>query len=347
MNVLIVDDSAFMRKWLRELIENQKGLRVVGVARNGKVALELLDRIHVDVMTLDIEMPVMDGLETLIQVMRSHPLPVIMVSSHTDKGAKKTLQAMEYGAIDVVLKPSHPKDYQKGELEQQLITKLQEASNVDVRKLRAIRQRMTRQLSPPPLHALKKTIVAIGTSTGGPRALQAILTRLPNTFPFPIVIVQHMPAPFTKTFADRLDGISSIGVQEAVHDKKLEPGYAYIAKAGAHLTIEEKGGGLYMCCDAPPDPGEYHRPSVNRLFTSLSQITNVQVMAFVLTGMGSDGKDGAKSLKENGDATVIAESKTSAVVNGMPGAIIEAGYADGVWSLEEIIEQLAQMTESE
>jgi two-component system, chemotaxis family, protein-glutamate methylesterase/glutaminase len=340
VKVLVVDDSAFMRKMIVDFLSENTHIEVVGTARNGKEALEKILQSHPDVVTMDVEMPIMNGLEALKQIMQEHPLPVVMVSSTTTEGAENTITAMQYGAVDFVAKPSGSISLDLYKVKEELTSKVLLASRANVRIIsrnsKSGKIAVNHWIKPFSHQApQRKKVIGIGTSTGGPRALQLVLTKFPENFPAPIVIVQHMPKGFTKSLAQRLDALSSITVKEAEDGETLQNGTAYIAPGGYHLLVHEAKGMLTARLEQSP-PRNGHRPSVDVLFESLSTVTDYEKIAVIMTGMGSDGTAGLKKLKENAATKVIAEAQETAVVFGMPKAAIQANVVDDIVPLEEI-----------
>lgn len=360
---LVVDDSAFMRKLITDYLNSHPHIEVVGVARNGKDAITKLIALKPDVITLDVEMPVMDGLVALQEIMKIRPTPVVMLSSTTKRGAENTVLAMASGAVDFVAKPGGAISLNLGTIKEEIIEKVVAASNVPVTKLKREVPRLevkadrleedakekgmrpfTRIPTPAPtyqgvkkkLSAGGKKVIAIGTSTGGPRALQEVLTNLPKDIPAPIVIVQHMPAGFTKSLADRLNSLSKIEVKEVEHGDLLENGVAYIAPGGKHFTVRKLGASLVAEVDDREPPRTGHRPSVDTLFESLADVNGLKCVAIVMTGMGNDGMEGMARLKTDCETIAIAESQETCVVYGMPRAIVEKNLADEVVRLENI-----------
>lgn len=364
--VLVVDDSAFMRKLISDYLHSHPRIEVIGIARNGKDAIEMVKTLNPDVVTMDIEMPVMDGLEALKEIMDKYPVPVVMLSSTTKEGAENTILAMEYGAVDFVAKPGGAISLNLQDVKEEIIEKVYAASGVQINKLkRIISKKRTNEaltlarktthlrdenkvtelsirkenLKSPRLKRFSKrskTIVMIGTSTGGPRALQEVLTKFPGDFPYPILIVQHMPAGFTKSLADRLDGLCEIGVKEAEDGDLLKNGTAYIAPGGRHLKVKKLGTSYFAKLDDAEPPRLGHRPSVDVLFESAAELSSVNYLAVIMTGMGNDGTEGTKRLKEKCETIVIVESPETSVVYGMPKSVIDAGFADEIKSLPDI-----------
>lgn len=362
--VLIVDDSAFMRKLISEMLSSHPELEVIGTARNGKEALEKVQALKPDVVSMDIEMPVLNGLEALKQIMETNPVPIVMLSSTTEIGAANTITAMEYGAVDFVAKPGGPISLNLKDVERQIVEKVVAASKVKITTLTragASRKVPAETVVMPlpeelfPQEGLEKssfakkkftkstnTFVIIGTSTGGPRALQEVLTKLPSDIGAPILVVQHMPPGFTKSLADRLNGLSAIHVKEASDGELLVAGTAYIAPGGKHLKIIKVGTAFCVRLDDAELPRMGHRPSVDVLFESAASIRDAHFVAVVMTGMGHDGKEGMKVLKESGNAICIAESEKTSVIYGMPKAIIDSGLADQVVNLQDIASKIVE-----
>jgi len=357
---LVVDDSAFMRKLISDFLSGHPEIEVIGTARNGKEAVEKVMSLKPDVVTMDIEMPIMNGLEALKEIMTYHPVPVVMLSSTTKVGAENTMLAMEYGAIDFVAKPGGAISLNLHDVKEEILGKVIAAAEVEMAKL--TRKATTRRLNEPtpkkptnyPVETTSndrqqsinvsrinskktsKTFVIIGTSTGGPRALQEVLTGLPASIPAPVLIVQHMPPGFTKSLADRLDGLCDIHVKEAEGDELLENGTAYIAPGGKHLKIKKIGMNYFAQLDEVELPRMGHRPSVDVLLESAAKSNELNYLTVIMTGMGYDGRNGMELLRESGKTITIAESAKSSVVYGMPKAIKEAGLADQVADLENI-----------
>lgn len=372
--VLVVDDSAFMRKMITDMLSDHAQLEVVGVARNGKIAVEKVATLKPDVITLDVEMPVMDGLEALQEIMATRPTPVVMLSSTTKKGAENTVLAMECGAIDFIAKPGGAISLNIELVKDEIIEKVLEASKVPMKKVHPRpnllqrtekestkrsfserKPRLTERLSTVPpkktIHKASrknftsrhKTILAIGTSTGGPRALQEVLTQLPKNIAAPILIVQHMPPGFTKSLADRLNKLCEISVKEVENGDALEDGVAYIAPGGKHFKIRKLGSSLFAQLDTEEPPRMGHRPSVDVLFESIASLSGVKCLAVIMTGMGYDGAAGAERLKASCETIVVAESSETSVVYGMPRAVVDQNLADEVVRLENIATTITEI----
>lgn len=362
--VLVVDDSAFMRKIIADIISEDAAFKVVDTAKNGMEALEKTRLLKPDVVTMDVEMPVMSGLEALRRMMDNHPVPVIMLSSLTREGSMETLRALEWGAVDFVPKPSGSISLDLHDVKQLLLEKLHAAVQANVRrpagaepepkpeqasekkadkKPPAAKQLLSRpepaaEGSQQPVPAPWEHLVAIGTSTGGPRALQLVLTRLPAQFKAPVLVVQHMPPKFTNSLARRLDSLCEIRVVEAEDGMRLEPGTAYIAPGGFHMTVVRQTDFRIRLLDDAPRKG--HRPSVDVLFESLLPFRELKRHIVLMTGMGSDGAMGMKALRDAGAVTTIAEAESTCVVYGMPRRAVELNGAQYVLPNYEIADQL-------
>jgi len=341
IKVLVVDDSAFMRKVLSDLFAAEVDFTVVDMARNGKDAIEKVKHLKPDVITMDVEMPVLDGISALETIMRETPTPVVMVSSLTREGADATLRALEKGAVDFVAKTAGPIS-SIDQIRTEILAKCRAAAKANVRQL--IRPAPpSRPPAPdyrPPAFApgVDEQIVAIGTSTGGPRALQEVLTRLPGNLPCPVVIVQHMPPGFTKSLAERLNSLSAISVKEAQAGDVLRPGLAVIAPGDYHMTLEREGAKTVVKLNQEPPVGG-HRPSVDPTMEAVARIFGPRALGVILTGMGHDGSRGMKAIKTRQGYT-IAEDQSTTVVYGMPKAAIELGVVDKVVPLPAIAAEI-------
>jgi two-component system chemotaxis response regulator CheB len=350
IKAIVVDDSALMRRIITDILQSDPAIQVVATARNGKEALDILPHHEADVITLDIEMPVMDGLETLPKILRMHRVPVIMLSSLTTQGAEYTIKALELGAFDFIAKPSGSISLDLAKVSEELIGKVKAAAarrkmlqtNHNIPTLMQVIKPVTsavRTILPKRKNLGDVTeIVAIGTSTGGPRALQTVLTGLPADLGAPVVIVQHMPPGFTKSLANRLDQMCQVRVHEAEHGQELQNGHVYIAPGDYHMEVEANRNRFFIKLDQSPPVGG-HRPAVNNLFRSVAALQNVSLQAVILTGMGSDGAEGLKLIKQAGGKT-ISEAKETCVVYGMPKAAAETGCVDAVVPLPEVSKQI-------
>ena len=339
IRVLVVDDSATVRAVLARRLDADPTLEVVGRAADGLEALELIAELRPDVVTLDIEMPRLDGLGTLERIMDECPTRVVMVSSLTAEGADATIRALELGAIDFIEKPSFGGVAAPHAVAGEVSQKVRHAAGARLTRLRPRPERPP--AVPPPLGRESRWLpkkVLIGSSTGGPQALRQVLTSLPGDLGVPVVIVQHMPGGFTRSLAQRLDELSPLSVQEAAPGSRMEVGKALIAPGGFHLTLD--GDGVVALNEDKPECGV--RPSINVTAESLARAFGEDVVEVVLTGMGNDGTRGAALIKEAG-GSVIAEAEESCVVYGMPRSVVEAGYADRVVSLQGIAGALVRV----
>ncbi len=344
IRVLVVDDSAFVRRAIIRMLDGNGNIQVIDVASDGEMALELIKKLHPDVVTLDVKMPVMDGLKALGIIMKECPTPVVMLSSLTEKGGENTLKALELGAVDFIDKSSSGGPMDIAAIAEELVAKIHIAAQVDIEKLRVrTDMRECPVVSAPntTLTSFSTELVLIGTSTGGPPALQTVLSKIPEDFPCPILIVQHMPVGFTASLAERLNRNSSIAVKEAIDGELIIPGQAYIAPAGQHMKLKRSGKELHIWLDMSPEDA-LHRPSVDALFESAAAVCEEKCLAVVLTGMGRDGSIGAQALKKAG-ARVVAESEETSTVFGMPKAVIETVKVDSQVPLYEIATTILKM----
>nr|WP_216827968.1 chemotaxis response regulator protein-glutamate methylesterase [Alkalihalobacterium elongatum] len=349
ITVLIVDDSAFMRKVISELLQKDERIKVIGTARNGQDALEKLSTMTPAVITLDVEMPVMDGLATLKKIMELKPTPVVMVSSTTKEGALNTVLAMEYGAVDFVAKPSGAISLNLHKIKEEMTTKVVLASQSKVKNYFKNSTKQTTKVIQASIYRreavhyhMKKKVIAIGTSTGGPKALQQVLTQLPKSINAPILIVQHMPPGFTNSLAARLNSLCKIVVKEAEDGEVIRKGVAYVAPGGFHLTVKQLGNVLAVKLHQLP-PRKGHRPSVDVLFESLASVTDYSILSVVMTGMGADGSEGLIKLKEKTNSYSIAEAEESCIVFGMPRAAIRTNQVNEVIHLQNIGHRIVEL----
>ncbi|MFP4400269.1 MAG: chemotaxis response regulator protein-glutamate methylesterase [Candidatus Woesearchaeota archaeon] len=335
VKVLVVDDSALMRKMLSEILASDSGIQVVGTAIDGRDSLKKISTLRPDVITLDLEMPDMDGIEVLKKIVSQYNIPVVIVSSHTQKGSEKSLEAMNAGAVDYVFKPTYQN---MDEISYELKFKVKAAARAKIPKFKISKVRKKT------FGSTRKKIVVIASSTGGPQTLEALLVQLPKEIPAPILIVQHMPPGFTKSFAERLNTLCDLEVREAKQGDELKNGLVLIAPGGYHMElksdIEGMEGSIYLDNKTPPELGV--RPNANRLFNSVVKIFGENTIGIVLTGMGSDGKEGSRTIKEH-NGTIIAQSEETCVIYGMPKEVIVAGLADEIVPLEKIPVSLVQL----
>lgn len=341
IKILIVDDSAFMRKLLSDMFAAEPGFTVVDTARNGKDAVDKAKWLKPDVITMDVEMPVLDGIKALEIIMKEAPTPVVMVSSLTRAGADATIRALELGAVDFIAKTAGPISSITA-IKSELLLKCQAAAKVSVARLAIIHDRKASPVIPQmSVLAGDDQIIAIGTSTGGPRALQEIITKLPGNLPCGIVIVQHMPPGFTKSLSERLNSLSSLTVKEAEHNDVIRPGLVLIAPGDYHMTVEREGGKRVVKLNQNSPIGG-HRPAVDPLFESVARCYGKRALGVVLTGMGHDGSKGIQSIKQQQGST-IAEDQSTAVVFGMPKSAIELGVVDKVVPLHGVAAEIVRV----
>ncbi|HEK1767050.1 TPA: chemotaxis response regulator protein-glutamate methylesterase [Pseudomonas putida] len=371
VKVLVVDDSGFFRRRVSEILSADPTIQVVGTATNGKEAIDQALALKPDVITMDYEMPMMDGITAVRHIMQRCPTPVLMFSSLTHEGARVTLDALDAGAVDYLPKNFEDISRNPEKVKQMLCEKVHTISRSN-RRFSSFASHApspvasaasstshapastlgsaaptrpaapVRSVAPAASHspAPKRKpykLVAIGTSTGGPVALQRVLTQLPANFPVPIVLIQHMPAAFTKAFAERLDKLCKISVKEAEDGDVLRPGLALLAPGGKQMMVDGRGTVKIL----PGDERLNYKPCVDITFGSAAKTYGDKVLSVVLTGMGADGREGARLLKQGG-STVWAQDEASCVIYGMPMAIVKANLADAVYSLDEIGKHLVE-----
>lgn len=369
VSVLVVDDSGFFRKRLTEILTASGQIRVVGVASNGREGVELAESLRPDVITMDYEMPIMDGISAVREIMKMHPVPVLMFSSLTYEGARITLDALEAGAVDFL-----PKNFEEIARDGSQLQKILIDRVLDVARSRPASRTppIPRPASTPPRPVVSKpsvsgrptvsghhagqeepsrrsirksparhyAVVGIGTSTGGPVALQRVLTALPASFPSPIVLVQHMPASFTPAFAERLNKLCKIEVRQAEDGDILRPGLALLAPGGKQMMVESRGGQPRVRI-LPGDERLNYRPCVDVTFGSLARAFPGKTLGVILTGMGSDGKEGCRMMKQSG-SQIWSQDEKSSVIYGMPMAVAKAGLSDEILSLDEVAPRLVE-----
>jgi two-component system, chemotaxis family, protein-glutamate methylesterase/glutaminase len=345
VGVLVVDDSAFMRTALTRMIDSDPALRVTGTAQNGMQALEKIVELQPDVVTLDVEMPRMNGLETLKRIMQDFPRPVIMVSSLTQAGAETTLEALDIGAFDYVSKQESFATLDVVKIRDDLVAKIKAAAEM---RQRSSAVRLYAKVTPGRSPAsgallLPATVVAIGTSTGGPKALQQMLPLLPRDLSVGVLVVQHMPIGFTGPFANRLDQLCQVAVKEATHDQTIEGGVVYIAPAGQHLTVVRKSSTKVAARLSAVPESTLHRPSVDVMMLSVAEVFGALAMGVIMTGMGADGVQGMKAIGKAGGLTV-GQDEASCTVYGMPRSCAEAGVLKRVVPLIQIPDEILHAT---
>ena len=349
IRVLIVDDSAVVRKYLAEVLSRARGIEVVATALDPIIAVDKIKKFEPDVLTLDVEMPRMDGLTFLSKLMIARPMPVIMVSSSTDSGARVTLKALELGAVDFILKPAIGAEEVHHDFSRELVEKIIAASQSRVRPrpstgagLDAANDALVKHTADvvlPPKRAIRarersEKVIAIGASTGGTEAIAAIFKDIPDDLPG-IMIVQHMPEKFTRAFADRINGMAKPFVKEAEHGDRLYRGVALVAPGNRHLILRSDMNGYFVEVNDGL-PVNRHRPSVDVLFRSVAQTAGRNALGILLTGMGSDGAAGLLEMKDAG-AVTVAQDEASSVVFGMPREAIRIGAASRVLGIRDII----------
>lgn len=363
ISVLVVDDSVVVRRLVTDVLNEDPDIQVVGTAPNGRIALAKIPQLNPDLISLDVEMPVMDGLETLRELRQVYPdVPVIMFSTLTERGAAATLEALELGAQDYVTKPANVGSVQASmaSVREQLVPKIK-ALHRGARPGRTTPAGLPRQAIPPPASVPAVStpastptlrpagprdphepvgIVLLGVSTGGPDALATVLPALPATFPVPVVVVQHMPPTFTRLLAQRLDGKSALEVREAEQDDAVRPGRVLLAPGDFHLRLHHGANGVVARLDQGT-PENFCRPSVDVLFRSAAQVYGAACLAVVLTGMGSDGTRGAAEIVAAG-GDVLAQDQATSVVWGMPGSVAQAGLASRLLPLGDVAATLVR-----
>jgi len=362
VRVLVVDDSRFFRRRVTEMLESDPQIRVIDSAENGAEAVQKAARLKPDVITMDVEMPVMDGITATRKIMAASPTAILMFSSLTTDGAKATLDALDAGAVDFLPKRFEDISNDRDEARQILCERVR---TVGGRRLARPRPAATtarptavrptapaaRPSAPTPAAPTRRSsnlpkgqikLVAIGTSTGGPVALQKVLKDLPANYPLPLLLIQHMPGSFTTAFAQRLNNACAIQVREASDGDRLEPGLALLAPGGQQMVLEQRGGQLTVRI-TDSEPGQNYKPCVDVTFNSIARLLPGKTLAVVLTGMGADGREGARALKQGG-SFVWAQDEASCVVYGMPAAIVDAGLADQVLPLDDMGRTIASRT---
>ncbi|MFZ3172793.1 MAG: chemotaxis response regulator protein-glutamate methylesterase [Carboxydocellales bacterium] len=342
IRVLIVEDSAFMRQFISNIISTDHLLEVIGAARHGAEGLALTQQLKPDVITMDIEMPVMDGLTAVEKIMALCPTPIVMLSSLTTDGADATIKALELGAVDFIPKPSGSISIDLGKVKGDITEKIKIAAKAKISSHLTVTRTLAK-VSKPNFEVTNRKlnkIIAIGTSTGGPKALQEILPLLPRSLPAGVLIVQHMPKGFTKSLADRLDSMSQINVREAKDGDELVAGLALIAPGDFHMTTNEVGGRVIINLNQEPAYSG-HRPSVDVMFKTVAKLS-LDKVGVILTGMGGDGSDGLVLIKQNMGKT-IAQNEDSCIVFGMPKVAIEKKAVDNIVPLNKIAMEIMKL----
>ena len=345
IKVLVIDDSALIRGLMKEIINREADMECVGAAPDPLAAREMIKALNPDMLTLDVEMPKMDGLDFLERLMRLRPMPVLMVSTLTELGSDITFRALELGAVDFIAKPKI--DIARGmeEYAAEITDKIRTVAQARIQKFAtasASQEKFSADAILPSVAGRffsTEKLIVIGASTGGTEAIKEVLTKLPADSPA-VLVTQHMPEHFTKSFADRLNGLCKISVKEAEHNERILPGHAYIAPGHSHLVLARSGANYTVKLDQGP-PVNRHRPSVDVLFRSAANVAGVNAMGVILTGMGKDGVQGLLEMKQAGSHT-IAQDEASCVVFGMPKEAIAAGAASAVLPLQNIAHHLLE-----
>jgi two-component system, chemotaxis family, protein-glutamate methylesterase/glutaminase len=333
IKVLIVDDSAFVRQVLTEMLSKEPDINVVGAAPNPVIAREMIKSLNPDVLTLDIEMPRMDGLSFLEKIMLLRPMPVVMISSLTQQGAEAAIRALELGAFDFVTKPAIGLIDGLGALRDEIVFKIRAAA---VARVRTLSEERPRRLDATPAFMSSEKLIAIGASTGGVEALQEVLSALPADSPA-IIIAQHMPPMFTASFASRLNQSCAVSVSQAIDGERVLPGHVYIAPGGLHLKLVRNGAN-YVCSLNEDASVSGHRPSVDVLFSSVARSAGANAVGVILTGMGKDGAAGLLEMRKAG-ASTIGQDEATCVVYGMPKAARDIGAVENEYPLHKIAGQ--------
>lgn len=342
LRVLVVDDSAYVRKVIRQMLSRSPFIEVVGAARDGKEALEMVEQLSPDVVTCDLIMPVLDGVGFVREQMSRRALPIVIVSIAND-GSELALTALDAGAVDFVQKPTALATEKIFEVSDELIEKVKGAARVQMAQLQTnIARKPAASLTASAPRVGRIDLVVLGISTGGPQALKYMIPQLPADFPVPLVMVMHMPVGYTELYAQRLDEIAQLKVSEAREGDIVKPGVVLLAPAGRHLTLlRQDSGEVVTHLDARPFDAP-HRPSVDVLFQSAAELYGSRTLGVVMTGMGADGKQGAAWVKSQG-GLVFTEAKESCVVYGMPLSVVEAGLSDLVVPLERMAQSILEV----
>ncbi len=352
IKVLVVDDSAFMRKAIKNILESDLHIEVIGTARNGEDALKKLKELSPDVVTLDIDMPYMDGLTALQHIMSENPLPVVMLSSFTHEGALETFEALELGAVDFIPKPSGTVSLDIDKQKNEIITKVKAAASARIEKSEQTKLQVVKR---PPIVVPERKIsavvsgktVAIGISIGGPQTLMKIIPNLPGNLPASLLIVQHMPPSFTRVFAERLNKNSHLEIKEAEAGDAVEKGKVYLAPGDYHMTVVKRTIGKGTIIRLSKEPSNVlHRPSVDIMMSSVAKIYGKNAVGIILTGMGKDGANAMVEIKKNGGKT-IAQDEASSIIFGMPKAAIEMGCVDEVVSAKGMAQAIVRAVQPE
>lgn len=344
LRVIVIDDSAYVRKVVREILSRSPFIEVVGTARDGREALDLVEQLNPDVVTCDLNMPELDGVEFVREQMRRRPIPIIIMSV-ANETAEAALTALDAGAVDFVQKPTALASEKIFDVSTELLEKVKAAGNIALNRISAVPEPTTAPLSEPVMtitgsHSVD--VVVLGISTGGPQALKRLIPQLPASFPVPVLMVMHMPVGYTEMYAAKLNEQSQLEVREAGEGDEVKAGRVFLAPAGRHLTVKRTSTGRIVThLDAKPF-STLHRPAVDVLFQSAAEVYGNRVLGVVMTGMGSDGKQGAAWIKSQG-GLVFTEAESSCVVYGMPSVVVEAGLSDQSVALEDMPRALMEV----
>ncbi|GGO01614.1 protein-glutamate methylesterase/protein-glutamine glutaminase [Saccharibacillus kuerlensis] len=342
--VLIVDDSAFMRRAITLLFEADPDFFIAGIARNGREAIDKIQRLKPDLVTMDVEMPEMDGITALANIMEHHPVPVVMLSVQTDDGTEATIRALQLGAVDFFLKDRLVHEPDRSAVVLDFLERVKSAAGAKISRPGSAMPVVSEpKKKPEAVRARTADLLVIGCSTGGPSALQSILPRFPKDFPIPVIVVQHMPPGFTKPLADRFNNLCELDISEAQDGDILKAGTAYVAPAGFQTILERKAdGSIQLRIRSDLAPNALYKPSIDVLLTSAAPLFGDRLITAILTGMGVDGTAGCRDVK-NLKGRVIAEAEESCVVYGMPKSVFEAGLTDRQVTLSQIYANLVDL----
>lgn len=346
INVLVVDDSAFMRKVITDILEAAGDIKVTGTAKDGLEALEKVKLLNPDVITLDVEMPSMDGMSCLKELQKLTRASVIMLSGITRSGAQSTIEALEAGAIDFITKPASLFEISGEQKKKEIVDKIRMAKRVrktDLsEKTKSVQREKAAAVENIKRNNKLETIVAIGTSTGGPKALQEVIPYIPGDIPAALLVVQHMPPGFTKSLAERLNALSGLLVKEAEDGDMIQPGFVYIAPGDFHMLLNKGRDGIFSIRLTKEPAVAGHRPAVNVMMNSIAESRFRSVIGVIMTGMGTDGSEGIANIKKQNNGIIISQDEKSCVVYGMPKAAIKTGVVDEVVPLKQIADVIVK-----
>lgn len=337
IRVLVVDDSYLMRKLISDMLNSDPEIEVIAKAKDGKDAIDKIKEYKPDVITLDLEMPGMSGLDVLKVVMQSTPLPVIIVSAYTKPGARETIKAFRYGAVDFITKPSGPISADIGVIKEKLIRYVKTATKLKIKPLKFVIPK-TKIINYP---SYSRKVLVLGASSGGPPALESLLSSFPADLPIPVLVVQHMPVGFTKSFAERLDEVCGLKVKEAKDGEIIKPGLVLLAPGNKHLGLKKKGMEIVVQLEDGP-PVNNIIPSIDITMKDVAEYCKDNAIGVILTGIGQDGAKGMESIKNNGGKTIVQDRETS-LIYGMPKVVNDRGLADYVLPLQKISKKIVEL----